>query len=282
MISLVARCLGFGVLLVVGLALPANGGDGAAVGAGNSAFSAAAQQGVVGEQALNSPAAAVNAPEGAEQPAGQWTLEPMCDFLNDGGCVTQIQCADGSNANTWVYVVAGVPSSSYTQCPGDPAPAGQAPVLTVTPAQALEAFRRVPLPESEVMIPAAGETLVNFPTNVYTEAEAFDESVAFFGGRMQVVLHITPTSYLWRHGDGATQTTDWPGRAWRPSDGEEQVGLITHAYESKAEFGVSVDTTWSATWTLNGRDMGAVPGTVTIAGDPKPLDVLEARPALVG
>ena len=132
-------------------------------------------------------------------------------------------------------------------------------------------------------IPPGGETLVGFPTAMYTEASAFDEEVEFFGGRIRVVLHIVPSSYLWHHGDGSTQATDWPGRAWRPSDGEEQAGLITHAYVAKdANLPVSVDTTWSATWELNGRDMGAVPGTVTIEGVPEVLDVLEAKPTLVG
>jgi hypothetical protein len=44
---------------------------------------------------------------------------------------------------------------------------------------------------------------------------------------------------------------------------------------------VSVDTTWSASWSLNGNDMGEVPGTVTIEGDSTLLDALEAPPVLV-
>lgn len=144
------------------------------------------------------------------------------------------------------------------------------------------AFEEIPLPESNILIqPTEGETIVNNPTNLATEAEAFDETVTFFGGRISVVLHITPSTFTWHHGDGTTQQTDWPGKLVQRFTTDTS-GLIVHAYTQKAtDMPVSVDTTWSATWTLNGRDMGAVPGTVTIEGDPRPLDALEAPPVLV-
>lgn len=145
------------------------------------------------------------------------------------------------------------------------------------------AFERIPLPDSEIgMNPGGQETLVNYPTSFYTAAEGFSETVDFFGGRITIRLDITPSSYTWHHGDGTSATTDHPGRPRVDSDAYTEPDLVIHDYARKARgIPTSVDTTWSATWTLNGRDMGAVPGTVTIEGDPAPIDVLEARPVLV-
>lgn len=180
------------------------------------------------------------------------------------------------------------PLGHYSQCPEEPAPTGATPADTaaapprVTPAMVLTAFEEVPLPESQIRIqPTEGETIVNNPTNLATEAEAFEETVSFFGGRITVVLHITPSTFTWQHGDGSTQTTDWPGRLVEKFTTDTS-GLVVHEYTKRAkDMPVSVDTTWSATWSLNGNDMGEVPGTVTIDGDSTPLDALEAPPVLV-
>ena len=261
-------------------------GHGADTAAEGSAITIYAQDNV-NEQVAEQSHDPLDAPtsDSSDNVVGDWILQPVCAAVNGGGCVTTQLCEDLTPASTWYFVVDGVQTGGYSQCPGDPAPSAATPAqpLTVTPGQVLQAFRRVELPASVVVIPPGGETLVNFPTNVYTESESFTETIEFFGGRMTVVLRIEPSSYAWHRGDGTVQRTEWPGRAWRKSDGREQRGLITHIYlETTKDAPVSVDTTWSATWTLNGRDMGAVPGTVTIEGDSEPLDVLEARPVLVG
>lgn len=204
--------------------------------------------------------------------------------------MTTYFCEDGAVARTY-YLLGpnGDALGKYYQCPGDPPPpTGTTPAGTaeapprVTPAMVLTAFEEVPLPASEILIqPTEGETIVNNPTNLATNADAFDETVSFFGGRITVVLHITPSTFTWQHGDGSTQTTDWPGRLVEKFT-TDTAGLVVHEYTRRAkDMPVSVDTTWSATWSLNGNDMGEVPGTVTIEGDSTPLDALEAPPVLV-
>ena len=219
-----------------------------------------------------------------------WKAYVVCQGVGPSGalgvCSQAYQCEDGTAAILWMLITADSESRSYSvQCPGDPPPTGAEPAAgpTVTPARVREAFERVPLPESDIMIqPEGGETLVNHPTFLRTDAAPFDETVTFFGGRITVVLHIEPTSFLWHHGDGTTATTTDPGSAYDKSMGLDYGHLVFHEYaKATKEVAVSVDTTWAATWTLNGRDMGAVPGTVTKTGIPQSLDVLEARPVLV-
>lgn len=213
-----------------------------------------------------------------------WVPETVCDPKQGGGCVTAQHCSDNSIAKLWLFLdKQGNPLGSDSQCPGDEPPTGGTPEPTVTPARVREAFERVPLPESDIIIqPEGGETLVNHPTFYRTNATDFDETVTFFGGRITVVLHITPTTFHWNHGDGTTATTTDPGSPYTPSMGLDYDHLVFHHYaKATKKVPVSVDTTWTATWTLNGRNMGTVPGTVTKTGTPQTLDIYEARPVLV-
>jgi len=158
------------------------------------------------------------------------------------------------------------------------APASPAPPR-ITPAMVLRAFERVPLPDSELVVqPPGGQTLVGLDTIFSTDAEGFTETVTLLG--REVELDITPTSYLWRHGDSTEQTTDWPGQEWRRSRSEGR--YVTHLYEDRMRVTTSVDTTWSARFRVDGGAWEEVPGTVTIEGDPSPLRVRSASPHLVG
>jgi hypothetical protein len=148
------------------------------------------------------------------------------------------------------------------------------------PGEASAALRTVPLPQSRIKIqPPDGETLVNLATVFSTSAAAFDAPVTLLG--RNVVLHIVPAQFTWHHGDGTSQTTTQPGTPW--AEGSDAASLIHHVYTARAtDLAVSLDTTWTATWTLDGIDQGAVPGSVTRTGPPVSLDVLEARPVLTG
>jgi hypothetical protein len=247
-------------------------------------------QGAIDEQGATTSSASGDASTPVTSVVMTVEAEDHCESLNAGGCVSVYHCENGQVARTYyLFGANGESLGQYYQCPSDPPPPASAtPAGTaeapprVTPAMVLTAFEEVPLPESEILIqPTEGETIVNNPTNLATNAEAFDETVSFFGGRITVVLHITPSTFTWHHGDGTTQTTDRPGRLVKQFT-TDTTGLIVHAYTQKAtDMPVSVDTTWTATWTLNGTDMGEVPGTVTIGGDSTPLDALEAPPVLV-
>ncbi len=139
---------------------------------------------------------------------------------------------------------------------------------------ALEALRRVELPASRLQVqPPGGRTLVNFPTNFFTEAEPFERTVRLLGQRVD--LRIRPSSFGWDFGDGVRTTTAEPGAAYPDLE-------VTHAYLSRGQVGASVDTTYSAEFRVNGGPWQPVDGTVTMQGDEVGLDVLTASPTLVG
>ena len=146
--------------------------------------------------------------------------------------------------------------------------------IELTPDMVAAAFARIPLPPSKLIVqPPNGRTLVNFETNFYTETEPFTRSVTLLGQR--VALSITPATFGWRFGDGESRSTSSPGAAYPDLE-------ITHTYLRKGRVAASVDTTYTATYRVNGGPTQPVPGTVTIPGAAVPLRVVTASPQLVG
>jgi hypothetical protein len=159
----------------------------------------------------------------------------------------------------------------------DTAPAGTAAAVvppTVTPGLVARAFRTIDLPPSKLQIqPPHGRTLVNFDTNFYTEQPAFDRTVRLLG--RQVELHIWPSQFRWVFGDGAELPSTSAGAPYPDL-------LITHSYLQKGGVSPRVDTTYAASFRVDGGAWRNVDGAVTIPGSPVRLEVITARPVLVG
>jgi hypothetical protein len=135
-------------------------------------------------------------------------------------------------------------------------------------------LRRIDLPPSELQIqPPKGRTLVNFDTNFYTEQPAFDRTVRLLGRRVD--LRIWPREFRWVFGDGGELAGASPGAPYPDL-------LITHNYLQKGGVSPRVDTTYAARFRVDGGPWQDVDGTVTVPGDPVQLEVITARPVLVG
>jgi len=145
---------------------------------------------------------------------------------------------------------------------------------TITPDLVAAAFQQIPLPASELSVqPANGRTLVNFDTNFFTDTAPFDRTVTLLGQRVD--LHIVPSAFGWRFGDGAALASRDAGAPYPDL-------RITHAYQRKGSVQPAVDTTYTATYRVNGGSWAAVPGSVTVPGESVGLRVLTATPVLVG
>ena len=144
----------------------------------------------------------------------------------------------------------------------------------ITPDLVAAAFQQIPLPASELSVqPANGRTLVNFDTNFFTDTAPFDRTVTLLGQRVD--LHIVPSAFGWRFGDGAALASRDAGAPYPDL-------RITHAYQRKGSVQPAVDTTYTATYRVNGGSWAAVPGSVTVPGESVGLRVLTATPVLVG
>ena len=123
------------------------------------------------------------------------------------------------------------------------------------------------------MQPAGGTTLVNFPTNFYTDnATPTRQQVTLL--RQRVLIEATPTTYTWHYGDGDSSSTDTPGAPYPTLD-------VTHDYRSVDTFQTRLDTTYTGRYQVNGGPWIAIPETLTVTGTTQALATVEASPTLV-
>ena len=149
----------------------------------------------------------------------------------------------------------------------------------VTNAMVLRALRRVEVPSPQLVVqPPGGKTLVNLETIFSTSAEPFSASVRLVGRRVD--LEIEPVGFVWSHGDGTSQRSTEPGRAY--AVGVAFSEYLTHVY---TDAGVTVhprvSVEYGARFRVDGGRWRDVDGTVTVEGDPVELRIVEGRPQLV-
>jgi PKD repeat protein len=201
----------------------------------------------------------------------QFEYGPTCEVGGQATCFGGVPCFDdGVEGVTYDVFLDGEKVSEV--CVTEQQAAAAAPV--VTPERVLRAFRSLSWPQSDLVIqPPDGQTLVNFPTNFYTEDdEPLQRQVTLLG--RSVVIEATPAEYTWRFGDGETLSTQSPGAPY-PTLG------VTHEYATADAFGPSLDTTYTGRYRLEGGPWVAIPESLTVAGDPQQLTAIEARPTLV-
>jgi hypothetical protein len=210
--------------------------------------------------------------QGDPDPIVATFTDPMCMTGGLETCAETATCDNGDQMVYTTYITAsGVVLSGGNNCPDEPTAASQ-PVLT--PGLVAAAFRRVDLPEAELIVqPPGGRTLVNFETNFYTERDEFTRTVTLLG--RQVTLRIWPAEFGWRFGDGHETWTTSAGSAYPKLE-------ITHRYLQTGRVAPSVATTYAAEFRVGSGPWRDVSGTVTIPGTPEGLRVVEARPVLVG
>jgi hypothetical protein len=208
---------------------------------------------------------------------------PSCLEAKTPGCEVIVSCGGTADSGPEGYQTLVITATSETMLgPCQPGQSDQAAEpARITPGRVLQAFRRIPLPAAELDVqPPGGKTLANLDTIFSTTTGDLDRTITLLG--REVHLRITPTAYTWHHGDGSSQTSDWPGRAWE--EGVADMGAyLTHAYsDAHVTVRPSVDVTYAAEYRVGNGPWRPVDGTVTIEGPPSALRILEARPVLTG
>jgi len=201
------------------------------------------------------------------------TQNPQCGLGGLVTCAEPAYCDDGSAmVVTSLVAASGNLVSQTNNCPAEGEPAAEQP--EVTPGLVAQALRRLDLPAAELEIqPPGGRTLVNFETNFFTEQGELSRTVRLLG--REVELRIWPAEFVWRYGDGTVERTTGPGAAYPALD-------ITHTYLRTGRVRPSLDVTYAAEFRVGSGSWRAVAGTVTIPGDAHELEVVPARPVLVG
>ena len=151
-------------------------------------------------------------------------------------------------------------------------PTKPSPDAQLTQGAILTAIKKIGLPSLTVNIQPGEATLVNFDTIFYAEPQPFRRSVSLLDYNIDVIA--TPVRYTWHHGDGTSQATNKPGRAYPSKD-------VTYRYfETAKHLQPRVDVTYAVRYRIDGGAWRTVDQTLQASGPAGDLEVKEATPVL--
>jgi hypothetical protein len=144
---------------------------------------------------------------------------------------------------------------------------------TVQPVVTAEDFRRLPLPAAKINVqPPNRRTLINIPTNFYTDAAPVVLPTTVLGQPVRV--RATPMRFRWTYGDGAALTTADPGAPYPDL-------RTSHTYRQPGERTLGLTTTYSGEYSVAGGAWLPIDGLATVTSPGTALTVLAARNELV-
>lgn len=144
----------------------------------------------------------------------------------------------------------------------------------VTPGMVLREFRAIAWPQSRLSIqPVNLRTAVNLETYFFTDnTEPRTQVVRIIGQRVEI--EAAPTGYVYHFDRADSLETSDPGAA-------HPAGEVTHAYSYKGTATPSLDTVYTGRYRVNGGPWADIPESLTVAGTPVALEIVEVRPTLV-
>ena len=114
--------------------------------------------------------------------------------------------------------------------------------------------------------PPGVKALVSKIVIVYTSGDS--QTMETQVGGTPVTIVATPASYTWDWGDGTTTTTKDPGAAYPDH-------TVFHKYSHTADnVVISLTTTWSATYSVEGGPAQPICGTLTTTDTTNPFDLV--------
>ena len=114
--------------------------------------------------------------------------------------------------------------------------------------------------------PPGAKALVSKIVIVYTSGDS--QTMETQVGGAPVTIVATPASYTWDWGDGTTTTTKDPGAAYPDHK-------VFHKYSHTADnVVISLTTTWSATYSVEGGPAQPISGTLTTTDTANPFDLV--------
>jgi hypothetical protein len=217
--------------------------------------------------------------------------EQVCD--RDGGgelCYNPRPCISSNGTpGTWYWVEqAPYGTTNYTRTEWLYCNTAEEQEVEITAAMAFSAMKRLSWPAADLVIqPPGGRTLVNFPTNFFTHLAPAPRVQPVTIAERHVDIEATPT-FVWHWaGTGETNdpadavpfsTTD-PGAAYV----QGRALAVSHEYaDAHVTVHPWVDVVYTGRFRVDGGDWQAIPDTLTVAGTPVALEVVEARLRLVG
>lgn len=147
-------------------------------------------------------------------------------------------------------------------------------VVEITPALIQRELQTLPIPPATLRTQLDGFTLIWANTNIYADAGEEELTTTVLG--QSVTITATPVSYRFTYGDGASTTTSDPGHPVT-GDGFDIPTDTGHVYEDTGKFSVTLTTTYTGEFSVDGQQAQDIPGTTPVTSDPVTIDVWRTR-----
>ncbi|MBZ4486603.1 hypothetical protein LQ938_06515 [Microbacterium sp. cx-55] len=126
----------------------------------------------------------------------------------------------------------------------------------------------------------AGIGIVGMPTNLVSAASAQSIPGTLFG--YDVVVRFTPIGYRFAYGDGATRTAASGGASWTALGQAQFTPTGTsHAYPARGDYIAAVTVQYAPEVSFDGGGWREIDGIVEATTGGHPVQIVEARTALV-
>lgn len=102
-------------------------------------------------------------------------------------------------------------------------------------------------PEPDLALAPGRVGLTGLPSFFWVGNELRPVSATAGVRGLTVTAEARPVRYLWDFDDGAGRRTTHPGRPWT----RHREGDVSHLYETKGRYDVSVEVVWAARWRVN-------------------------------
>lgn len=185
-----------------------------------------------------------------------------CEDGEDGELVQWFTGLRELGSSAWDNPIGGL-TCIYSEEPMD--------VLDEIAGRILSEFRKLPVEAGAINLQPSPHTLIGADTNVYVEAEEQSFDIDLLG--QDVSIDASPIEFTWNYGDGtslgpvAEPGGPLPAARW----GERTA--TSHAYAQTGDFSVSLTTTFSGTYSVNGGPAIPIPGTGTFTAAPVTISV---------
>jgi hypothetical protein len=199
-------------------------------------------------------------------PGCSWSVYPICK-QGDSACRQRYACGAGSEYSLVFFGRGGAtPALLGGQC------VGGAPVSVHTLGQLVAQRVEEIAPKARIGFQPASTALTSVPT-------VFQAGQKQTVQRSEIIAGIpvdfeAVARWRWTWGDGSTTTTNRPGGRWPDMS-------LTHTYRLPGDFTVGLRTTWTATYTVNGRGPLPVTGGPIVLKSTMKVPVAQARALLV-
>lgn len=207
------------------------------------------------------------------RPTAYWRITLVPEQMGNGD--TNGPCLDpnGQPGRTYRYTLrdatTGATLETFTRCvaAGDPASVIGAPPSD--PPTAAELLGAAPIPEPAILANPGGRGLTGLESRFWA-ADPGPVSVSVTIRGWNVTGTLTALQWTWTTGDGSRYESPSPGSADHPA--------ANHVYETKDTWPVTLEVTWSGSYTVSGFGTSyTVAGLATEGTSTLDYEVIEVR-----